>query len=329
MGRLAGAERTVIVVTSDHGDGFNEHGFINHGQALYRELLHVPLIVYVPNAAPRAVAGAVSPLDIVPTLVDLCRLAPPAGATFEGESLVPQLFYGQDASERVVFAETNAQRTLRAAVTGRYKLVYDLKANVYELFDLSADPWEKRNLWPSGDRRGFDEMKGYLDDWLERVYYARDPASNQAMSKIADHLLTAPPSPQHRASDASIDGGTIQVVGFDSDKPSYRPGEKAAIAVYYRAARRPSGDFVFQLEGWRKDAPPGSAAARTGMQTIAGGLLPTSRWRDGEHIRDRFKLKVPESWADPAGATPPPPRRAPHRPRPGEMTRKHQASGDV
>src|SRR5690606_10086386 len=93
LGRLPGAERTVIVLTSDHGDGFNEHGFINHGFALYRELLHVPLIVFVPNVEPRVVPGPVSPLDIMPTLIDLCGLEPPPGASFEGESLVPQLFY--------------------------------------------------------------------------------------------------------------------------------------------------------------------------------------------------------------------------------------------
>ncbi len=57
MARLPGADRTIIALTSDHGDGFNEHGFINHGQALYRELLHVPLIVFVPNLTPREVAG--------------------------------------------------------------------------------------------------------------------------------------------------------------------------------------------------------------------------------------------------------------------------------
>jgi choline-sulfatase len=302
MGRLPGAERTIIVLTSDHGDGFNEHGFINHGSALYRELLHVPLIVHVPNAAPREVPGAVSPLDIVPTLVDLCRLDA-RGTEFEGESLVPQLFYGQDASERVVFAETNAGRTLRAAVTGRHKLIYDLKANLYELYDLAADPWEKRNLWPTGDKTSFADMKRYLDDWLERVYYARDPVANQAMTKIGDTLLSAPPEPKVRV-DASLDGGAIQVLGFEGDKPSYKPGERAEFSVYFHARRRPSGDLLFQLEASRP-GPPGGAplVARSPMKATAGGLLPASRWRDGEYIRDRIKLKIPESWADPAGGT--------------------------
>jgi choline-sulfatase len=301
LARLPGAERTIVVLTSDHGDGFKEHGFINHGQALYRELLHVPLIVYVPNLAPREVPGAVSPLDIVPTLVDLCRLDP-QGVQFEGESLVPQLFYGQDASERVVFAETNAHRTLRAAVTGRHKLIYDLKSNVYELYDLAADPWEQRNLWPEQGGAAFATMKGYLDDWLERVYYARDPVSNQTMNKIADHLLTGPPRPQVRLEGASLDGGAIEVIGFDSDKPSYVPGDRAEISIYFRTARRPSGDFLFGVEAWPKqdDRRP-AAAAKSGMRATAGGLLPSSRWRPGEHIRDRMKVRLPASWSDTPG----------------------------
>jgi arylsulfatase A-like enzyme len=300
LGRLPGAERTVIVLTSDHGDGFNEHGFFNHGQALYRELLHVPLIVYVPNATPRQVGGAVSPIDILPTLVDLCGLDA-RGAEFEGESLVPQLFYGQDASDRVVFAETNAQRILRAAVTGRHKLVYDIKANVYELYDLTADPWEKRNLWPDGDRPAFAEMKRYMDDWLERVYYARDPGTNQAMSRMSDTLLASAPAPSVRVKGASLDAGAIEVLGFDGDKPSYAPGERAELSVYFRAARRPSGDLLFQLEAWRKGAAAGTPAARSSMRATAAGLLPTSRWRDGEYVRDRIKLRLPDSWAAPAG----------------------------
>jgi arylsulfatase A-like enzyme len=302
LGHLPGNERTVILVTSDHGDGFNEHGFINHGQALYRELLHVPLIVYVPNLSPREVAGAVSPIDLLPTLVDLCKLDP-RGVEFEGESLVPQLFYGQDASERVVFAETNAGKILRAAVTGRHKLIYDLKANVYELYDLAADPWEQRNLWPERGGGSFEQMKGYLDDWLERVYFARDAGSNQAMARMSEHILSAPPTPVTGVN-ASLDGGAIQVLGFDGDRPSYRPGDKAELTVYFRAARRPSGDFLFQLEAWRKGAGPGSTRAtvvRSAMRATAGGLLPSSRWRDSEFIRDRIKLRFPETWRDPPG----------------------------
>ena len=296
LARLPGADRTIIVLTSDHGDGFNEHGFINHGTALYRELLHVPLVVYVPNIEPRTVPGAVSPLDLVPTLIDLCGLAPPRGAEFEGESLVPQLFYQQDAHKRVVFAETNAPRPLRAAITSKYKLVYDLKANVHELYDLEADPWEKKNVWLS-DEAGFARMKGYLDDWLERVYYARDPAANQAMNKLGEYLLDRAPTPAVKTPGVSFDDGSIELLGFDLPEAGARAGEKVEVSLYFRASRRPSADFQMQLSAWPRTG--GAPPARSPAKMAGGGLLPTSRWRDGEHIRERVKLRLPDGW--PAG----------------------------
>src|SRR5262249_10757010 len=95
LARTPAGQKTIIVVTSDHGDGFMEHGFINHGMALYRELLHVPLLVYVPELAPRRVAGVVSGLDAFPTIADLAGIDISDDA-IEGQSLVPQLFYGKD-----------------------------------------------------------------------------------------------------------------------------------------------------------------------------------------------------------------------------------------
>ena len=298
LARMPGAERTIVVLTSDHGDGFNEHGFINHGFALYRELLHVPLVIYVPNIEPRQVGGAVSPLDIVPTLVDLCGLKPPRGAEFEGESLVPQLFYGQDASARVVFSETNAPRPLRAAVTAKHKLIYDIKQNVYELYDLAADPWEKNNVWLR-DKAAFETMKRYMDDWLERVYYARDAVGNQAMTKLSKYLLDRPPDPKVKLEGATADGGAIEVVGWSPARPAWKAGEKIELDVFFHAVHRPSGDFQLQIEASR----PGVAPVKTPYRAAASGLLPTSRWRDGEHIADDFKLRIPDAWASPTGGT--------------------------
>ncbi len=74
------------------------------------------------------------------------------------------------------------------------------------------------------------------------------------------------------------------------------------VAVYFRAARRPQADLLFQVEAWRKTGPAGATnVSKSGMRATAGGLLPTSRWREGEYIRDRVKVRLPDSWADPAG----------------------------
>jgi arylsulfatase A-like enzyme len=291
--RMPGADRTILFITSDHGDGFNEHGFINHGQALYRELLHVPMIVYIPGLPPRTVDGATSPLDVVPTIADLIGYSYEPGQ-FEGESLVPQLFYGKDANHRVVFAETDWPDPLRAAITADYKLVYKLKRNLYELYDLRADPWEKKNI-ATRDTAAMDKMKRYLDEWLERVYYARDALSNQQIFKLRDMLLTSRPTPRHPTQGISFDGGRIEVLGFDADKDAYLPGDDIVLSVYFHVpGERPSDDFQLQAEAWQPD--PTVKPARTSLRLTGKGVLPTSRWRKGEYIRDTFTLRVPRYW---------------------------------
>lgn len=294
--RMPGAERTIIIITSDHGDGFNEHGFINHGMALYRELVHVPLIFYIPDLPPREVPGATSPLDILPTVADLVG-ADVSGLSFEGESLVPQLFHGRDAHHRVVFAETNWPKPLRAAITSDYKLVYDLRNNIYELYDLEKDPWEKRNL-AHVDKQGLEKMKGYLDDWLERVYFARDRETNQAAAKLDDVLLSRPPSPQVPVHGVSFDEGSIEVLGYDVGEQSFEAGDTVPLALYFKVKERPSRPFRLQVEVWPEDPEVTPAGARSLLRFTANGMFPTHRWRPGEFVRDRFGPKLPAGWRE-------------------------------
>jgi arylsulfatase A-like enzyme len=288
IGRMPGiAEKTVIIVTSDHGDGFNEHGFSAHAKALYRELLHVPLIVYVPSIQPREVPGPTTPMDIFPTVLDLAGIDR-SRYSFEGESLVPQLFWGADAKDRAVFAETNYPKAQRAAITDRYKLIRRLQDDIYELYDLARDPWEKKNIY-SQARGPASEMRRILDDWLERVYYDRDPSSNQLMMQLADHLLSESPRPAHAAS-GSFEGGAIEVLGFDAPLTVAGGRRRLEVAVYFRAARAPSADYKIQAV-----AVPvkGSGTTRRSRAALtAGGRFPTGRWRAGELIRDRHRIQL-------------------------------------
>jgi arylsulfatase A-like enzyme len=96
-------DRTIVVVTSDHGEQFGEHGLRNHGNSLYLPLLHVPLVVRYPaRLAPGRVPAAVSLSDLAATLLDLAGVKPrrpPAGS-----SLVPVA--ARSAGSRDVLAET-------------------------------------------------------------------------------------------------------------------------------------------------------------------------------------------------------------------------------
>jgi arylsulfatase A-like enzyme len=285
--RMPGGDRTVIIITSDHGEGFGEHGDINHGMSLYRELIHVPLIVYVPGLPPRRVDGPVSVIDIFPTMADIAQIDI-SDLALEGESLVPQLFYGEDARGRVVFAETNWPDPLRAIVSADYKLVYNLKNNFYELYDLTEDPWEKRNL-AKGEPPALDEMRDQLDAWLERVYYNRDFEANQAMLHLQATLLQAPPSPTHPVRGVTLENGAIEVLGFDVGEEDARPGETLDIALYFAVHDVPQADYLFQVQG-HDDR---ERTARSGLRITANGTFPSSRWRPGEFVRDELPVRLP------------------------------------
>lgn len=86
--RLRLDDRTLIILTSDHGEEFLEHGYVEHGWTLHNESIHVPLIFWWPgNAVPRRIKRPVSLVDVFPTLVELLRFDY-AGQTFDGAALM-------------------------------------------------------------------------------------------------------------------------------------------------------------------------------------------------------------------------------------------------
>ena len=98
LARLGLAERTTVVVLSDHGEDLLEHGFFNHRFSLHDESIHVPLLLRVPGQDAAVVSDPVALTDVMPTLLSLAELAPPAG-------LAPTLLAGTDP-ERLVFSES-------------------------------------------------------------------------------------------------------------------------------------------------------------------------------------------------------------------------------
>lgn len=149
--------RTAIVVTSDHGEAFGEHKLYRHGVELWEELVHVPLIVLVPGAAPRRVAIRRSAIDLVPTTLELMGVAPPPppsgedGDFLSGTSLLPDVLPAPGASpaERDVFVDMPAgpyNDARRAFIHGGLKLTISNDTR-YELYDLDKDPGETEDLW--------------------------------------------------------------------------------------------------------------------------------------------------------------------------------------
>ncbi len=138
--RLGVADDTLIVVTADHGEEFQEHGSWGHGHSIFQELLGVPLVFAMPGRLPqgRRVTHTVSTLNIGQTVLDLTGVSGLPRA--EGRSLVPDLLGGVTPGAQVAFSDFQDIR--RVARAGRYKLV--VRANLSSvLFDLEADPGER------------------------------------------------------------------------------------------------------------------------------------------------------------------------------------------
>jgi arylsulfatase len=130
LGAAGALERTLVVVTADHGEEFLEHGFLDHGWTLHQESIHVPLLFWAPGAlAPARVTERVSHVDVLPSLLALLGVAAPEGeqgGVFDGVPLFdPEPPLRPHARERAHVAELLVARrqVLRAALLGDWKYV--------------------------------------------------------------------------------------------------------------------------------------------------------------------------------------------------------------
>ncbi|MEZ4388124.1 MAG: sulfatase [Candidatus Krumholzibacteriia bacterium] len=164
LDELGLADRTVIVVTADHGEEFMQHGWIGHTASLHEELVHVPLIVHAPGRfAARRVDEPVSLLDIAPTLLDLEGMPPVAAQ--RGVSLAGVLRGEASPPSRPLFCEVSyispsgwpsgdgrIKRYYQSAVIeGPHKLIHDHAADTWRFYDLAADPGEQHDRFMADD----------------------------------------------------------------------------------------------------------------------------------------------------------------------------------
>lgn len=197
---------TLIVVTSDHGDAFFEHGVKGHQNDLYDEVLHIPLIFSWPGQvqAGQRYAEQVSIIDVMPTVLALAGLPTPPEAL--GRDLSP-LLRGERATEAAgstVFAELTVfgksyDLKLRALRTPQYKAILELPASGGTLprgvvYDLSTDPGEQR---PVGAERPdlaqtaaqqLDEMMTWSESYARRLPQRAGGGVPPDLGSIRDRL---------------------------------------------------------------------------------------------------------------------------------------------
>lgn len=146
LGALGDDAGTLVVIISDHGEEFLEHGGVLHGRTQFDELVRVPLMMRGPGVPPGVrVATTASLVDVMPTILGAAGVAAPAG--LDGADLAPTWHGGgAELGERYLSCEAdhnNAEPDVTRAVRhGKDKLHFDRLTGQAPLFDLGTDPGE-------------------------------------------------------------------------------------------------------------------------------------------------------------------------------------------
>lgn len=164
--RTGAFEDTVIVIAADHGEAHGDHRLIGHGFNVHQELIHVPLIVHLPDGLRGTVEGAVSTRRLFHTLLGLAgqpddglsilpQRTTPAGAadaTFSEAVPVSTFLHALEKRNPSVIARMKLRVTRRALYEGDHKIIMQGEA-VEALYDIAADPAETRDLASSQPER--------------------------------------------------------------------------------------------------------------------------------------------------------------------------------
>lgn len=299
-------DRTIIVLTADHGEELMDHGFIGHASTslagtLYDEVIHVPLIISYPKGLPQGVIvdTEVQSIDIMPTVFDILGI--PMEPIAEGRSLLP-LIEGRDYSYvKSAFSETTLcgwQRPeeeeergrVRAIRSDGWKLIFNRSpgGDSYELYNLKDDPGELENL-VDVEIEVVDRLKQELFEWIF--------LSKQKADLIAHLSITKAPG-----------------IGYD---PAY-VGRKAPFIIRPIAGQildyeASDGRVILEWTGesylrYRVQYEVGAEEYRlTGNFPVLGdrqifGPYPQELWR-GLHNYNPWKFRVsldvsPGNWSD-------------------------------
>jgi arylsulfatase A-like enzyme len=175
-------DSSLIIITSDHGELFGEHGYVGHRVPLYDEVIRVPLIVKFPfNEKISKVKNFITLSDLYPTILSICDLPIPegiSGKAFGDSSPVVSELYNYDIGKH------------RAIYDGQYKYMKFEKQKGPELYDLENDPMRKINLAEKMPVVAA-EMEKKLKEWGKKhqpKYKVQDKKDMVDHKKVRDDL---------------------------------------------------------------------------------------------------------------------------------------------
>lgn len=151
-------DKTVIIITGDHGEAFGEHYRVGHGLDLYNEEIRVPLIVLIPNSRGQVINQIASGVDIAPTILQLLNIQIPS--QFQGQPLFSQ-------QRDFVISELNSKTSV---IQNSKKIIKDSTTSSTELYYLNLDPFELKNI---SDSSNFEKLLVVIDSFLSNSSKSR------------------------------------------------------------------------------------------------------------------------------------------------------------
>jgi arylsulfatase A-like enzyme len=183
-------ENTMIIITSDHGEAFGERNFMEHNCSVYQDQVYVPLIIKYPNTNKSIVVNELAhSVDIMPTVLGVLGYEIPVN--LQGQNLLRDKRKKQSfvISERYprqsVLPRFNS--TKRAIFSEEYKFISSTTGK-RELYDLSKDPNEKKNLYDVNGSKSM-ELEAKLNQWLKIT--KEEPSTATKLDKDALESLKA------------------------------------------------------------------------------------------------------------------------------------------
>lgn len=170
--KLGIMDKTIFILTSDHGTEFYEHKRFDHGATLYNELIHIPLIIKLPNQHKgKVVSNQVSSIDIMPTILGLVgiKLDDKIKRQMMGTSLTT-LMDGKEVKKDVYFETDYRHYTYKRGIKtpDGWKYIYTMEDGKEELYNLNTDPAELENLATKEPRVAY-ELKQKLFKWMQET----------------------------------------------------------------------------------------------------------------------------------------------------------------
>ncbi len=169
------ANNTLLVISSDHGEHFGEHGLLDHGTSNYLPLLHVPLLLICPGKIPKSVIRKpVAIRNVAATLIDVAKVIP-AGA-FPGQTLAPY-WSNPDHPSELIRSETTLEVIRKNSTIAYMRSTSLVKDNFHylhhqdggeELYDLDHDLGENENL--TNDLSRIPDLEYFQTAFKDRSY---------------------------------------------------------------------------------------------------------------------------------------------------------------